>query len=269
MNMLKDPTNLAVITIFWVIIIVRILFIVRKPQRLETAMLISATTAITFGTVAVGTLLSSTETERVIPVLLCAFIAISSIAAFVKFRERYLSIPGNGQEEPVILKEGSYKIVRKPVYISRPRIHQVDTWHLVCEKGVYRIINAPRFDANSAPEINVVLWKDGTCRINYPFNIWDIIELLILAAWAVSPFFAAKAYANGGFPPENPAFPYSGAMAHILGWALLEVVMFFSKEQYTQNSAKHTAIKIGLWIFGFLFFFGQIAAIISNVKYVF
>ena len=268
--MFRHPIEIAILLVMYIIIVSRLIFIIFNPTRLQASMILTAVSAISFGSVAFGILLTPGPLERFIPMILFMLISAGSVAGFVKFRNDFLSLPGGGRERTITLPEESYKFFTKEQQVSRGPAYRryVTTFFLQCQHGTFRMFGSTRFDGLTHPEINVTFWEDGTCRINYPFNGWDVFEIVVLIMWALSPIFASTVALNGGFPPENPSLPYSGAYGHILMWGVIAAALMGRRLLFTQNRVgQHVAFRVCAAIICPLLFIGQIIAIFANLRY--
>ena len=267
--MFRHPLEIAILLVMYIIIVSRLIFIFFNPTRLQISMILTAVSAISFGSVAFGILLTPGSLERFMPMTLFMLISAGSVVGFVKFRNEFLSLPGK-RERTITLPEESYKFFTKVQRVSRRPAYSRDVtiFFLQCQHGTFRMFGSPRFDGLTHPEINVTFWEDGTCRINYPFNGWDVFEIAVLIMWALSPIFASTVVLNGGFPPENPSLPYSGAYGHILMWGVIAVMLMGRRLLFAQNRVgQHVAFRVGAALICPLLFIGQIIAIFENVRY--
>jgi hypothetical protein len=171
--------------------------------------------------------------------------------------------PTKEKESIQHLEANSYRVYRETLFVptSNKGVATPDRWHIQRGDKDYLLLNAPRFDEHTAPEIDIEI-SDDTARIISKSEWYDKVILAQFILCLFLPIISYIMYKNGlrnDIGKIDISIPVMGFVSLAGLWMLKRVV--------TQNDSYSKFLRVIYYLWWIIGFLSMVCSILSNIQY--
>lgn len=157
----------------------------------------------------------------------------------------------------------SYRVYRETLFVptSNKSVVTPDRWHIQRGDKNYLLLNAPRFDENTAPAIDIEIF-DNNARIRYKREWYDKVILAQFILCLFLPIISYIMYRNGlrnDIGKIDISIPVMGFVSLAGLWMLKRVV--------TQNDSYSKFLRVIYYLWWIVGFLSMVCSFFSNIQY--